>query len=209
MIASLCLALAPALVDQSQSQSQPQSQPQEPKASAAPAKEAKTSTFSYTYVQAELVRGDADGFSDGPDGIELSGSYGLQGNLFVFGGISFLNGDVGPGDVDVDTLEIGIGYHQPLARPTDLVLGMSFLRANVDPGSDSNGYKLSAGVRHEASAQFELDGSVGYTDFDEGSGDVWLELGGVYRATPQLGLLATIYTSDDIDTITLGVRWHP
>jgi hypothetical protein len=205
MIASLCLALAPTLVDSTQAQPQ-QPEPAAPKASA---KEANASTFSYTYAQLELVRGDADGFSDGPDGFEISGSYGLQSNLFVFGGLSFLNGDVGAASVDVDTLEIGLGYHQPLARPTDLVLGMSFLRANVDPGSDSNGYKLSAGVRHEANAQFELDGSVGYTDFDEGSGDVWLELGGIYRATPQLGLLATLYTSDDIDTISLGVRWQP
>ena len=205
MIASLCLALAPTLVDSTQAQPQ-QPEPAAPKASA---KEANASTFSYTYAQLELVRGDADGFSDGPDGFEVSGSYGLQNNLFVFGGLSFLNGDVGAASVDVDTLEIGLGYHQPLARPTDLVLGMSFLRANVDPGSDSNGYKLSAGVRHEANAQFELDGSVGYTDFDEGSGDVWLELGGIYRATPQLGVLATLYTSDDIDTISLGVRWQP
>jgi hypothetical protein len=127
----------------------------------------------------------------------------------VVAGVSFLSGDVGPANVDVDTLELGIGYHQPLATQTDLVLGGSFLHANADPGSDGNGYKLSAGVRHLASEQFELDGSIGYTDYDFSSGNVWLEFGGIFRATPQLGVLATVYTDDDIDTISIGVRWTP
>jgi len=202
LIATLCLAVAPSLVDQPQPW-------QEPTPTVAPGKTAKNSIFSYTYVQLNLVLGDADGFSDGPDGIDLSGSYGFDNNLFVFGGLQHLSGEVGPTDVDIDTLKIGLGYHQPIVQNTDLVLGVALMHADADPGSSQDGYELRAGVRNQTTEQVELDGALGFTDFDDSDSNVFLEVGAVYRATPQLGLLATIYFSDDIDTFSIGARYQP
>jgi len=204
LISTLCLALAPSLVDQPQPWQEPA-----PRPTPVTTKE-KNSIFSYTYAQLELVLGDGDGFSDGPDGLDLSGSYGIANNLFIYGGLEHLSGDVGATDVDLDIIKIGLGYHQPLqVQNTDLVLGFALLHADADPGGDDSGFELRGGVRNQTTEQLELDGTLGYTDFDDNDGNLFLELGGVYKATPQLGLLATILVSDDIDTFSLGVRFQP
>jgi hypothetical protein len=202
MLSTLCLSLAPAFG----------ADPllQEPAKPAAPtAQAAAKQAFSYTYAQVDIVRGDADGFSDGPDGFDLMGSYALRdNNLFVFGGISMLSGDVGNADVDYDTYGIGLGYHTPLNPITDLVFGGSLLLADTDTNADGGDWSVEAGVRHNASAQFEIDGTLGITDYSGASSNVWLEFGAIYVVSPQLGICATLLTSDDIDTISLGVRYN-
>jgi hypothetical protein len=206
MIASLLLSLAPAL-------------PAEPllQESAGPGAPiyASSSPFSYTYVQGDFVRGDADGFDSGPDGIDLRGSFGFQENLFVFGGLGHVSGDVGGNnDFDVNTFDVGLGYHTPVSPTTDLVVGASLLHADSDTGgpgdtSDGGGWGLQAGVRHLASEQCELDGAIGYEDYSGSSSSTWLQLGAIYRATPQLGLCISLRSSSDIDTLSLGVRYQP
>jgi hypothetical protein len=201
MIANLLLSVLPVLPADPL--------PQEPAKPAATASNSAGSPFSYTYVQLDFIHGDIDGFSDGPDGFDLLGSYQLQNpNLFVFGGITMLSGDVGAADVDWDTYAIGLGYHTPLAPITDLVFGGSLLLLDTDTSADGTGWSLEAGVRHNASEQFEVDGTIGVTDFSDTSSNVWLELGAIYKVSPQLGILGTLLTSDDMDTISIGVRYN-
>jgi len=218
MIASLCLVLAPAVPAASPKQ---EPAPQEP-AKEEPAKQEPAgpsspvipSPFSYTFVQLDLVRGDGDGFTDGPDGIDLHGSYDLKNQLFAFGGLGLMSGEVGAADFDVNTFELGLGYHTPINPLTDFVVGGSLLYADSDsgaPGSsaDDGGWSLQAGVRHNATAQFELDATLGITDYSGASSNTWLELGAVFHATPNLGICGTLMTSDDIDTLGLGIRYSP
>ena len=223
MIASLCLVLAPAVPAQPVKQEPaPQEPAKEEPAKQEPAKQEPAgpsspvipSPFSYTWAQLDLVRGDGDGFTDGPDGIDIHGSYDLKNQLFSYGGLALMSGDDGAADNDVNTFEIGLGYHTPINALTDFVVGGSLLYADSDaggPGSsaDDGGWSLQAGVRHNATAQFELDATLGVTDFSGVSSNTWLELGAIFHATPNLGICGTLMTSDDIDTLALGVRYSP
>jgi len=217
MIASLCLATALAVPAQPlpQDTAKQEPAPQEPakQETAGPSAPVIPSPFSYTYAQIDLVRGDGEGFSDGPDGIDLHGSYALKDKLFVFGGIALLDGEVGAADIDIDTFELGLGWHTPLHPLTDFWAGASLLYSNSDSGApgntaDAGGWGLQAGVRHNASAQFELDATLGVTDYSGVSSNTWLELGGIYHATAQLGLVGTVTTSDDFDALALGLRYQ-
>jgi hypothetical protein len=203
MIANLCLLLAPLLG----------AEPllQDAKPSGTPA---ATSGLSYTYVQFDIIRGDGHGFGNGPDGIDLRGSYAFEEGLFVFGGVSHTSGDVGNSSLDVNTIGVGLGFHTALDARTDLVLGGSLLHAESDSGApggsaDGDGYSLQAGLRHDASAQFELSGTLGFSDYDKSDSNTWIELGVVYRATPKLGLCGTLSTSDDFNALSFGLRYQP
>jgi len=209
MIASLCLSLAPSVVGPTLAQD-----------AAAPAPAA--GALSYTYGQLDFIRGDGDGFSDGPNGWALHGSYALKDQLFLFGGLGHQTGDVDTAtkggttsaNKDINSLEIGIGYHSPIDSQTDLVFGASIGHANSDSGTpnsspDGIGYTLQGGVRHAIGDKWEIDGTVGYTDFSSSSSDTWLALGGVYRVTPNLGLCGGLMVSDSLDTFSLGIRYQP
>jgi long-subunit fatty acid transport protein len=202
MIASLCLSLAPSVAGPTLAQD-----------AAAPAPVA-AGALSYTYGQFDFIRGDGDGFNDGPNGWALHGSYALQDKLFLFGGLGHQTGEVSNANKDVNSLSIGIGYHSPIDPGTDLVFGASLAHANSESGTpnssiDGTGYTLQGGVRHAIGDKWELDGTVGYTDFSSSSSNTWLEVGGVYRMTPNLGLCGALMVSDNIDTFSLGIRYQP
>jgi hypothetical protein len=207
MIASLCLALAPTAPAQPLLQ-----EPSEP----APQAQAQVNSgpFSYTYIQADIIRGDGDGFSGGPDGLALSGAYALTKELFVFGGFGHLDGEIGGTDVDTSTIGAGLGLHMPASPTTDLVFGLSFLHGDSDNAApawspDGTGYGLDIGLRHAADEKLELNGGVSYQDFDDSSSMTALRGGVVYHATKNVGICGGLSFSSEFDQLTLGVRWQP
>lgn len=170
--------------------------------------------LSYTYLQVDLLRGDGDGFSTGPNGFDLKGSFGLAKNFFAFGGIDHLNGKSGGSSIDVNTFELGLGFYTPVDPRADLVLRGSLLHAKADsgaPGSsgDGNGYSVSVGLRSPLSKELEVDGAIGFTDYDNSDSDTWLEAGALWHATPNLGMRVGLYTADHYDALMFGLRWQP
>jgi len=176
---------------------------------------ANSSPLGYTYWQFDVVRGDGDGYLDGPDGFDVHGSYALaQPGLFLFGGFSHLSGSVGFSSPDTNNLTVGAGMHTPINPLTDVVFEVSAMHANAESQSPSSafngwGYGVGAGLRHMATESLEVNGGMRFTEFDDSDSEFTLHAGLVYRASPVIGLCTDVTTSDDLDTLTLGIRYTP
>lgn len=207
MIASLCLALA------SNAPVEPLLQEQ---AEPAPQAESQTNTgrFSYTWIQGDILRGDGDGFSGGPDGLRLSGAFALTKELFLFGELGHWDGEIGAVDVDTNLIGAGLGLHMPTSATTDLVFGLSLLHGDSDDSApawspDGIGYGVGIGVRHAADDKLEINGGVDYRNFDDSSSLTQLHGGVVYRATKNVGITGGLSFSSEYDELSVGVRWQP
>jgi hypothetical protein len=169
----------------------------------------------YTWGQFDIIRGDGDGYGDGPDGWDIHGSYALgQPGIYLFGGVSHLSGNVGTVSPDTNTLTIGAGMHTPISPVTDFVAEVSFKHANSESNApsaafDGAGYGIDVGLRHLVNDQLEVNGGALFTDFDSSDSEATLHFGLVYYASPQVGLCTNVTTSNDLDTLTLGVRYTP
>ena len=200
----------------------PKEEPPPPKEEPRPAppkqessKPASTSKFSYTWAEFDIIRGDGTGYGDGPNGWDIHGSYGLDApGLFIFGGVSHLSGNIGAVSPDTNTLTIGFGIHTPINPKTDFVADLSLKQANTESGApswpnDGTGYGIDVGVRHMASDVLEVNGGILFTDFDNSDSETTLHFGLVYYAGQNIGLVTNVSTSDDLEALTLGIRYTP
>jgi len=211
MLASVALALAQALA----AEPLPQQKPHAAGVGPSPHVREARPLFSYTFAQIDAVFGDGDGYDSGPDGFDLLGSYELeQKGLCVFGGLSHLSGDVGNSSPDTDKLTLGLGFHKPIEPSTDLVVGLSLMHAHTQTNATSgaangNGYGLEVGLRHMSTEDLELDGSIGYSNFDDSSSQTTLRVGLIYSVSPKIGFCGNLSTSSDLNALTLGLRYTP
>ena len=194
-ILSMALLLALPLAAQAQSQPRDRHAPSQ-----------SWSRLSYTYGELRYVVQDPDGGGDDFDGLRLGGSLQFQPQWFAAGALT----SVSSGPVDIDTIDLGIGFRSPMQNNVDLVAIGGLVFADVEtPGfsDDDSGISLTGGVRAMVAPQFELGGYVGYVDL-YGDGDVGLTGEALFHVTPQATLLASLGLSDDVNTITLGGRWN-
>ena len=158
--------------------------------------------LSYNYAELRFV--DVD--TNGGDGFAVNGSFDLQNNWLIVGGISQIDFN---NNVDVTWLELGAGYVWPLSEDFDLVSTLRFVRGDLDTpfgGSDDNGFALSSGVRGLLTPQFEVRGSVNHINLD--NSDTYLEVAGDYYITPQVSAGLSVEFAGDSDAITVGARWY-
>ena len=157
--------------------------------------------LSYTYAELRFV--DVD--SNGGDGLRFNGSYELENNWLIVGGVTALDFN---NNVDLTVVEIGGGYVWHYSEDFDLVSTLRFVRSDVDNpggGSDDNGFAFSAGARGLLAPQFEIRGSVNHINLDDS--DTYLELAGDYYFTAQLSAGISLEFAGDTDIITIGARW--
>ena len=165
------------------------------------AQETETRPLSYTY--AELRYLDTDG---GGDGFRLRGSYRLDANWLIVGGLTDVDYSR---NVDATTLEIGAGYVYNFDDDFDLVATLQFLNSEVDRPSgddDDNGFLLTAGARGLVTDEFELRGSINHINLDDN--DTYLELAGDYYFSDQLSVGASLEFAGDNDVFSIGVRFY-
>jgi hypothetical protein len=155
--------------------------------------------FSYNNIEASYVSLDLKGTNADADGLGLSGSYGFNEMLNVFGG--YENADVdGPGSIK--HLNLGLGLHWALNPNLDLTSGLSY--ESVDTGPNASGYGLAAGLRGRLGESFELTGGVKYYDLNKGwKSQTTFTVGGRYYFTPAFALGADFSDQDD-----LGKSWR-
>lgn len=162
--------------------------------------------LSYTYGDARLVIQDPDN-GDDFTGVRVAGSAQFQHNLFVTGAIT----TVGSDNVDIDTLDLGLGFRHPIAADTDFVAGAGLIWADVDTpgngGDDDTGLSLLGGVRSLVGPQFELGGYASYAEVF-GDGDITLTGEGLLHLTPQWSLAGSLGFSDDFTILTVGGRYN-
>jgi len=171
--------------------------------SIAVAQTAQQSRANLNYNYAELRFVDVD--ENGGDGFRFNGSYDLQNNWLIVGGLTSLDFN---NSVDSTLLEIGAGYVWPYSEDFDLVSTGRLVRAEVDTpvgDSDDNGFALSAGVRGMLTPEFEIRGSVNHINLD--NSDTYLELAGDYHFNRQFSAGLSLEFAGDSDVFTIGGRW--
>lgn len=157
--------------------------------------------LSYNYLELRFV--DVD--SNGGDGIRFNGSYELENNWLIVGGLTALDFN---NNVDLTVVEVGAGYVWPYSKDFDIVSTLRFVRSDVDnqgSGSDDNGFAFSAGARGLLTPQFELRGSVNHINLNDS--DTYLEIAGDYYFTEQVSAGLSLEFAGDTDVFTIGARW--
>ncbi|MFV1998639.1 MAG: outer membrane beta-barrel protein [Acidiferrobacterales bacterium] len=163
--------------------------------------EQKSAKLSYTYAELRFV--DVD--FRGGDGIRFNGSYEMDGNWLIVGGLTSLDFN---NNVDSTLLELGGGYVWHYTEDFDLVSTLRLVRSEIDNGginADETGFAFSAGTRGLLAPQFEIRGSVNHINLKDS--DTFLELAGDYYFTEQVSAGVSLEFAGDRDTITIGVRW--
>lgn len=155
------------------------------------------------YSYAELRFLDVD--TRGGDGFRLNGSFDLENNWLMVGGLTSLDFN---NNVDTTTVELGAGYVWHYSNEFDLVSSFRFVRSDTDiPGGsfDDSGFAFSAGARGFLAPRFELRGSINHINLD--NNDTYLELAGDYYFTRQVSAGVSLEFAGDTDAFTIGARW--
>ncbi len=163
--------------------------------------EKKQADLSYSYAELRFVRVDVRG----GDGIRVNGSFELEYNWLIVGGLTALNFN---NSVDSTVVELGGGYVWHYSKDFDLVSTLRFVQSDTDfPGGslDENGFAFSAGARGLLAPQFEIRGSVNHINLDDS--DTYLELAGDYYFTERFSAGASLEFAGDADSFTIGARW--
>ncbi len=157
--------------------------------------------LSYTYAELRFV--DVD--FRGGDGYRFNGSYELDGNWLIVGGLTTLDFN---NNADSTVVELGGGYVWHYSSDFDLVSTLRLVRSGVDAGgidADDTGFALSAGARGLLAPQFEIRGSVNHINLD--NSDTYIELAGDYFFTEQFAAGVSLEFAGDTDAFTIGARW--
>lgn len=221
-------------------------------ASVAPFSAIAAQDISYRYVEAEYVIQDVDMYEDDDafdnviedvddgDGFKVGASFAFTNNLFIFGNyaqtqadFTFINDNAAlvPDDVDVKTLQLGLGYFAPINMNTDFVVRAAYMDVDYDEfasgGQDqdvtdpdttfgdvwddlnedsSDGYFVDAGVRAQTIEWLELGGGVRYTDLD--SGDDFSVFGNaLFEINQNMGINLTASIGENLSSYGLGFRY--
>ena len=166
------------------------------------AQQSQSVDLSYTYAELRFVDVDVAG----GDGFRINGSYDLEGNWILVGGLTSLDFN---NDVDSRVIEIGGGYVWHYSSDFDLLGTLRLVRADFDTpvgDGDDNGFALSGGVRGLLTPQFEIRGSVNHINLDDS--DTYLELAGDYYFSDRVAAGISLEFAGDTDVFTIGARWY-
>jgi len=165
--------------------------------------------FGYNYLQ---VSYGAVSFDDSivdvdGDGLGISGSYGFHPDFYVAGEYQTADMDFG---VDLNILELAVGYHTPLSEQLDFTAQLGYLDAEVEAAgfgsADDDGLMIGAGLRGALTDAVELNGGIDYIDFDQGS-ETRANAGFLFDLTENLTVGAKASFWDDINVYQLNLRF--
>ncbi len=166
--------------------------------------------FGYSYLQASygtvsfddsIVDVDGSGFG-------VSGSYAFNEDFHIAGEYQTADMDFG---VDLNILEVSVGYHTALSQKLDLTAKFGYLNAEIEAAgvgsSDDDGFLIGAGVRGALSDTVELNGGIDYIDFDQGGGETRANAGFLFALTDTMTVGAKASFWDDINVYQLNLRF--
>ncbi len=165
--------------------------------------------FGYNYLQASY---GAVSFDDSivdvdGDGLGISGSWGFHPDFYVAGEYQTADMDFG---VDLNILELAVGWHTPLSDQLDFTAQLGFVNAEVESAfgsADDDGLMIGAGLRGALTDAVELNGGIDYIDFDQGGGETRANAGFLFSLTEQITVGAEASFWDDINVYTLNLRF--
>jgi hypothetical protein len=142
-------------------------------------------TMDYSFVELGYVDAEIDDPNVDGDGFALRGSLAFNPNFFGYAEMEDIGYDR---NVDVTTLQVGVGGRYPLGQKLDLVGRVGLVRMDVDTPigeDDEDGFTLGARLRGEVAQRFELEGGFDYIDVDSGD-DTSIVLEGRYFFVPNV-----------------------
>jgi len=118
-------------------------------------------------------------------------------------------------ETDIKESTIGLGYQFGISDMTDFSIGIKYLNGEVCANSqgfgsnclDDNGFGLNVGFRTMISDKVEASIAANYVDISDDS-DTSLDFGIAYIFSQDFSAKFSFTTSDDVNTIGLGVRFE-
>jgi hypothetical protein len=166
----------------------------------------------YTYGELGYQRVDFDNFSENEDAGYLNGSLALDDRLFLVADGSYGTIDTSGPNIDVTTLDAGLGFHTPLNQQVDFVAQVAYVWWKVDAGrfghDDEDGIGLRGGLRAMVTPKLELNGGVSYVDLSGGDDNTSAYFGAVYNLTEVLSLSGNVDVGDNLTTYGVGLRMY-
>ena len=168
--------------------------------------------FNYNSVTASYGQIDFDNLNADGDSLGTSASAEVGESFFVFGGYGVADISDSVISVDVDSWDVGVGYHMPMSDSVDFVASLSYEYIDISvPGFgsvDDNGIGLGVGLRYAANEQFEIDAGVSYVDFSDGGDDTSFGAGVLYNFTESFSVGVAGDWGDDASAYSIGGRFY-
>ncbi|MAO66900.1 MULTISPECIES: outer membrane beta-barrel protein [Idiomarina] len=154
------------------------------------------------------------------DGYAVSGSLSLNESIFILANFDSVGDESEFGDVDLDSLNAGIGFNHGITESTDIFATVTYEKLELvgsvdDIGSESfdeSGYGAGLGVRSMLTDFFELSVKADYLDIDDENA-IRYDASAFFHLTENLslGVGYKLYDLDeidqDIDTVAATVRY--
>jgi len=159
--------------------------------------------FNYNYAEVQVAKSDANGVNTA---YGIAGSYDVQPNINIFG--SFATVDVDATSDDLNTIQLGVGYHTPIAPTTDATANIQYINTEVpslNSTRDESGVGLGVGIRHFFAEQIEGNASIDYSDVNDIT-NTSLSLGGRYYFSDTLSAGVGYTVDDDVDVVSGSLR---
>ena len=167
---------------------------------------------SYSYIQANYQETEYDfggGADADGDGFGVSGSFAIDESWFVFGG--FASSEL-ESVIDLDQYSVGGGWHSAINENTDWFATLSYINLEISAGNfgsaSDSGFGASVGVRSNLKPNFELYGSLGYSDLGDGGDGTAVGAGFWYTVTGNLALGLGLAVSSDVTSYGAGLRLY-
>lgn len=154
------------------------------------------------------------------DGYAVSGSLSLNESIFILANFDSVGDESEFGDVDLDSLNAGIGFNHGITESTDIFATVTYEKLELvgsvdDIGSESfdeSGYGAGLGIRSMITDFFELSVKADYLDIDDENA-IRYDASAFFHLTNNLslGVGYKLYDLDeidqDIDTVAATVRY--
>lgn len=154
------------------------------------------------------------------DGYAVAGSLSLTDSIFVLANFDSVGDESDFGDVDLDSLNAGIGFNHGITESTDVFATVTYEKLELvgsvdDLGSESfdeSGYGAGVGIRSMITDFFELSVKADYLDIDDENG-IRYDASAFFHLTSNLslGVGYKLYDLDeidqDVDTVAATVRY--
>ena len=167
---------------------------------------------SYSYIEADYREVDIDiapGIDADGDGFGVAGSVAINDNWFVFAGYAASEFE---SVVDLDQTTLGAGWNSAISEKTDWFATLSYIDLKLSAagfGSFSDdGFGASVGLRSMLNPNFELYGSLGYSDLGDGGDGTAVTAGLWYTVAGNLALGLGAEVGSDITTYGIGIRLY-
>jgi len=177
---------------------------------------AQAEGLSYTYIEGGYFNTDIDDFSETVGGWGLKGSFEFTENIFGFAEFKDQSANVGGGNIDFASWNVGVGYAWPIADQTDIYGTLGYVSVDADlPNSwndfidvdpEDDGYSLGLGIRTRFAERFEVEGTARYSNLSDFGDEFDFGAFGRWYVTDMVALGVGYVAGDETSTFLGTVR---